>query len=140
MVLPVALAADDGFAQLRLGPRTNTGMNSLCPGERGPGTIEVATRRADSLLGEGLCEAPDIMKIDVEGAELAVFHGAAGLLRSPRLRAIVFESAESEPGQLASAEVRAALEDSGFTISVLGYSDPDVGGNVNNFIASRTGP
>ncbi|MCC6676171.1 MAG: FkbM family methyltransferase [Phycisphaerales bacterium] len=45
----------------------------------------------DSLVESGQIPQPDFIKIDVEGAELEVFKGAAGLLRS-RPPAIAFEA------------------------------------------------
>lgn len=52
----------------------------------GAGTFEVETVTLDGLLEKGL-PAPDLLKIDVEGAAAAVLRGAARLLeeRSPRI-------------------------------------------------------
>ena len=48
------------------------------------GRIEIASCRIDSLIEKGELLAPNIMKIDVEGAELEVLRGATGTLGTAR--------------------------------------------------------
>ncbi len=57
--------------------------------------ISIATRRLDDeLAGVG---SIGVMKVDVEGHELAVFRGARGLLAGGRIRHLVFEEHQSVP-------------------------------------------
>ncbi len=46
--------------------------------------IQVTVRRLDGLVAERRLPKPDVMKIDVEGAEAGVLTGAAGTLRAAR--------------------------------------------------------
>jgi FkbM family methyltransferase len=48
-------------------------------------------RTLDGLVASGQVEAPDVIKIDVEGAELMVFEGAARTLRD-RTPSVIFEA------------------------------------------------
>jgi hypothetical protein len=69
-VLPCALADFDGEASFDPGP--NPSMGRIAPS----GPLKVPCARADALLAAGEVEAPDVIKIDVEGAEAAVLRGA----------------------------------------------------------------
>jgi FkbM family methyltransferase len=53
----------------------------------GPKTERVHCRRLDSLLAEGKLPPPDVLKVDIEGAERLMLAGATGFLKnwSPRL-------------------------------------------------------
>lgn len=137
VVLPVALSAIDGVAPFTLGPKANSGMHSLCGRAGGASIVEVATARADSLVAQGIAEIPNVMKVDVEGAELLVFEGARELLRAPQLHAIVFEAAGDASGEPVNAGIEAILRQSGFAVSVFGRSDPDGNDTKNNFMATR---
>ena len=53
----------------------------------------------------------ELLKIDVEGGELAVLRGAAGLLRARRIRHVVFEEHEAYP-----TPVTQFLEANGYTV------------------------
>jgi hypothetical protein len=44
------------------------------------GPLKVSCSRADTLLAAGQIEAPDVIKIDVEGAEADVLRGACGAM------------------------------------------------------------
>ncbi len=72
----VALSATDGTASLYLGSKS--GWHTLLPGQpnRSNGTITVMTRKLDSVLREANQARVDMIKIDVEGAELEVLKGA----------------------------------------------------------------
>jgi FkbM family methyltransferase len=75
----VALSDSDGEAVLHLGARS--GWHSLRPSERATGeTVSVTTRSLDSVLGELGDVALDMLKVDVEGAELEVLRGATEAL------------------------------------------------------------
>jgi len=68
--LPCALADFDGEASFDPGP--NPSMGRIAPS----GPLRVPCARADTLVARGEVEAPDVIKIDVEGAEAAVLRGA----------------------------------------------------------------
>ncbi len=64
-------------------------------------TIAIPARSIDSLIAEGAVPKPQVMKVDVEGAEMLVFRGAEKLLNEPDdPRAIVFEELNSASQKL----------------------------------------
>lgn len=133
---PIALAEDDGFAEFTIGPQNNHGMNSLVH-RPGAVTIQVQTARGDTLVEEKRIRVPNVVKIDVEGAELSVLKGLQGLLADNTLRAIVFESACGEnhlPRDFSLVEI---LQSYNFTISELCCSDESVLDGVTNYLATR---
>jgi FkbM family methyltransferase len=73
-IFPCALADFDGEASFDPGP--NPSMGRIAPS----GPLKVPCARADSLLARGEVEAPDVIKIDVEGAEAAVLRGARRIM------------------------------------------------------------
>ena len=77
-VLPFALAAVSGTARFDAGNDLSTGH--LADG----GSVEVQTASLDALLASGDVPSPDVVKIDVEGAELDVLAGAGQLLGDTR--------------------------------------------------------
>ncbi len=97
-VLPVALADEDGMAEFQVDDvQTSSGtLSKVTGGEAsvgrrnlrlGPLTDQVLCRRLDTLVAEEELPLPDVLKIDVEGAEGLLLRGAIDLLRerSPRL-------------------------------------------------------
>jgi len=135
--LHLALSDSKGRAKLSYAPKENSGMHSLCR-DHGFGSIDVETIQADELLEEGQIPVPNVMKIDVEGAEMMVFRGAEKLLKNINLRAIVFEATEGANQRPHDVNICSILEKNGFVLSVLGKSDPDTDDDVNNYIALRT--
>ena len=73
-VLPIALAAQSGFA--RFGIAANPAMGGLAT----EGELEVRTESLDELVVSGRVAPPHFLKIDVEGAEYGVLTGAAAVL------------------------------------------------------------
>lgn len=75
-LLELALGDRDDRALLYLGQKS--GWHTLLPGlpQRTEGAIEVRRRRLDAVLEELGTQRIDVMKIDVEGAELRVLVGA----------------------------------------------------------------
>ncbi|HZT66403.1 MAG TPA: FkbM family methyltransferase [Acidimicrobiales bacterium] len=85
--LSVAAAEADGEADLILSP--HLGLHTLVESRlhqedfyRPIGTRRIRTRPLDDLVEEAGWGPPDVVKVDVEGAELSVLAGAARLLGS----------------------------------------------------------
>jgi len=78
----VALSDHDGEAALHLGAKS--GFHTLLSGapERDHGFVKVKTRTLDGLLRDSKIQSVNILKIDVEGAELQVLRGAAETIRA----------------------------------------------------------
>jgi FkbM family methyltransferase len=94
-VLPMALADEDGMAEFQVDDmQTSSGTLSKVTGGEpsegrrnlrlGPLTDQVLCRRLDTLVTEEKLPLPDVIKIDVEGAEALLLRGAADLLRERR--------------------------------------------------------
>lgn len=79
-VTVVAAAVSDRAGTERFGPADNPAMGGLAP----DGSIDVATVTLDDLVKEGAVRRPDVLKIDVEGAELRVLAGARRTLVEAR--------------------------------------------------------
>jgi len=76
-------------------------------------SLTVRSVRLDSVLASH--QRVDLLKVDVEGAELAVFHGAEKLLSSHSVRHIIFEEHRNFP-----TPVTIFLQERGYTIYQLG--------------------
>jgi FkbM family methyltransferase len=88
----LALSDADGRVPLYLGKWS--GFHSILP-RRNPRrplpAVEVQTRTLDSVLADSGDPHVDVIKIDVEGAELQVLHGAERMLADSRLIAVFVE-------------------------------------------------
>jgi len=84
-VEPVALGDKEGEATLFVVQNSETGCNSLRPGAIGKtAPVTVPLRRLDDYLAGGEITRADVVKMDIEGAELSVLRGAEMLFRSNR--------------------------------------------------------
>jgi FkbM family methyltransferase len=81
-VCNLALSDHDGESLLHLG--TKSGFHTLLSGapDRDQGSLKVRVRKLDSLLPELDVRAVNVLKIDVEGAELQVLKGAIETIRA----------------------------------------------------------
>jgi hypothetical protein len=111
------MGASSGFAEL-LEPdhfERNEGTAKVAPN----GAAVDNKRRVRLERLDVLCDVPRIalLKIDVEGAEMAVLAGAERLLASQRIENIVFEAHDCE-----RSELHETLQRRGFAIFGLGYA------------------
>jgi FkbM family methyltransferase len=110
----VALSSHDGFATLRVpdeGFRDNEGLASLERYKEAKGIV-VPTRRLDAAV---VAKQISLIKIDVEGHELAVLLGAGALVTSRQIRDIIFEEEATYP-----TPTTEYLEQQGYKIYGLG--------------------
>jgi FkbM family methyltransferase len=86
-----------------------------------PSTLAIRSERADSLRESGEIPAPDVVKIDVEGAEQRVLEGMASTLASDPPRTIYCEihreRVQSYDGD--AEEIRHLLRSHGYDLEVL---------------------
>jgi len=114
--LCAACSGSDGDAELVCPPGfpSNHGLASLSldRGQGGP-RYRVRTARLDTLLGE--VPKVRVVKIDVEGHEFEVLHGATEMLATRRIRTVVYENEEG-PQHPANAFLR----DHGYSVLQIG--------------------
>ena len=108
----VALGERDAEGVLRI-PRAGSGAASVAARPRGMGwSVTVPVRRAGELLAWRRFPGSVMLKLDVEGSELAILRGASALIRERRptilfeLSAVQARAAGHEPERL-MAELRA---------------------------------
>jgi hypothetical protein len=65
-----------------VGYRIASSLNA--PGEPPSGTAEVEVVKLDDLVERGAAQPPNVVMIDVEGAEIAVLRGMAGIIERNR--------------------------------------------------------
>ncbi len=112
MLFDLALSDAAGRTPLCLGKWS--GWHSIVPRKKPTASIEVETRTLDSVLAETGDPHVDLLKIDVEGAELLVLRGAERTLADPRLFAVFLEL---HPDQgVDPADVRDLLAGHGFSL------------------------
>lgn len=83
------------------------------------GQVTVPTRAIDAALAAGEIPFPDVVKMDIEGAEILALRGMRGLLHSPRAPRVIFLELHPEflPAFGASSDdVLALLRDAGYMI------------------------
>ncbi len=123
-IFPVAASDHVGTVRFDVGPEEQTGWGGITTAD-GMKTIELEAVTLDKLLGNE--EVIDLLKIDVEGAELLVLKGAEVLLKMKRIKKILFET-NLERMQLlgisGNAPVR-YLEDHGYKCTRLLHDDAE---------------
>jgi FkbM family methyltransferase len=113
----IALSDTSGNTVLLIpeGFQKNDGIARLCrDGEQGIASIPIRTETLDSILEERMAA---VIKVDVEGHELAVFNGAGEALRHQRIRHIVYEDHHG-----ISSAVGSFLRERGYTLFQIGWS------------------
>jgi len=110
----IALGDTNEPTQLYLGEKS--GWHSLIPSTLNPdqGTIDIQMRALDDVLGDIECKHVDMIKIDVEGAELKVLEGAKSTLSNNK-EIILLIDIHPQLG-VDPAEICDFLETQGFSI------------------------
>lgn len=85
-----ALSNTTGQLKLHVSGTTGTGSHSLIDSSDGGETVSVKTQRGDEFVKESNT-TPNVIKIDVEGAELDVLNGFQAVLAEPSLRDLFIE-------------------------------------------------
>lgn len=129
----MALSHESGFAAFSISGRYNQGLGSLTPWSDAIYTNIFHTRceRADDLIATGT-PSPDVVKIDVEGAEKLVLQGFGDSLQ--KVRSVIFEAASPLEKTDHGRNLKEILEKAGFRISLVRKTQLD---DPDNFIADR---
>ncbi len=121
----VECAVSDAPGNLTLYLNSDSGANTIVPqlglsyGDRAAGTVNVEVQTLDSILSNTLRpdQSIDLLKIDVERAELAVLQGSQELLTKRRVKSIFIEVTDvSDSAQRNQASlIDAMLRSFGYT-------------------------
>ncbi|WP_233737972.1 FkbM family methyltransferase [Halocatena pleomorpha] len=85
-----------------------------------PNGSTVETKRGDSLIKDEGYTPPDVIKIDVQGAELCVLRGLRGVLTEVRSLYLEVHPSKCRRYGTTAEEIEAFLTKAGFSITVLG--------------------
>ena len=99
--------------------------------------MPVETVSIDVLLAEGAMRPPDMVKIDVEGAELTVLQGMVETIRQHR-PVILYEIDDEEAAEFERKSLICSqfLDDFGYQVVPLAESYPNIGWYVGHFLAT----
>jgi FkbM family methyltransferase len=97
-------STDPGAALHALGPSLDSSGKPFTPAFTQP----VLSYRLDDFIAQFGIAAPNHIKLDVDGVELNVLRGAAGVLANPRLRSVLVEVEPTRPEQAAIEALLAA--------------------------------
>jgi FkbM family methyltransferase len=139
-VMEIALSSNDGRVELLVAKHVGgavLGSVGVPPPDL-KGRRWVTTSSVDSLIERRKVRAPDVIKIDVEGAELDVLRGMERLLseRSPRL-IIEVDDADRRVCEEKQAACMAFLEARAFEITPLPLAYPGTKWVVRHFVATK---
>jgi FkbM family methyltransferase len=107
-VIPAAVGERPGRSHFRAA--ANPSMGALAPG----GEVEVRVATLDDLAGQAVMREPDVIKMDIEGGELAALRGASSLLRVRRPIVIL-----ATHGAQIHKDCCRLLDDAGYALSAL---------------------
>jgi hypothetical protein len=116
----------------------NSGISSFVTGWVVEPSLALPCRceTARDCVERGLAPLANVVKLDVEGHELALLRGFGSLIESPELRVILFEGRGDRIEDRANEPVVTFLVKAGFTVHRLERSNSAESGNAN-FLASR---
>ncbi len=81
--------------------------------------VEINLKQGDTLVTENIIEPPNVIKLDVEGAELQSLQGMSEILKNPECRFLFLELHHRDLSRFDATEeeVISILKDSGFNIA-----------------------
>lgn len=131
-VFGLALSDADALATLHIAHDGNPGMTTLAPfsPDAYQSSVTVATARGDTLIAGRHARQPTVVKIDVEGHELAALTGMAAALAHSDCRRVIFEDGPGDSG------VKNFLTGLGFTIALATRREATEH-NLDNFVADK---
>jgi len=118
--------ADDSSSLL---PITATQV-AVFPGTEEARRVDVRTARLDEAIAPGSLERPVLLKLDVQGSELAVLRGATGLLGEIDSVLVECSFATLYAGQALADDVLRFLHGQGFRLTNIVNPTTDEHGNV----------
>lgn len=133
----VAVGSENGLAEFNVMPDSSMGKLSSSGfqmGATGAGKLKVQLRTIDSLVAEGKYAAPQVVKIDVEGAEADVLRGAWTMLKANH--PLLFIEAHSPSLRVECSDMLTSL---GYKVSILEKNmerDPNPTAQVCHLIAT----
>ena len=133
-----AVGEEDGELPFFIDVR-HSGYSSLYPSKQGGQLqeIRVPVRRLSDLVGD---QTVDVIKIDVEGAELAVLRGAETLIARDR-PTILFESGPEEVGGYSKVALWEWLDRAGYAVLLpnrVAHKDPGL--SCDGFVEAHLYP
>jgi FkbM family methyltransferase len=140
-VMKVALSRVDGTEELLLADHVGgAALRSAGTPPDLAGSLMVETASADTLVDKHQLRPPNIVKIDVEGAEMDVLRGMERVLRTSAPTVIV--ELDDKDGAACETKVslcRSFLHDLGYRTQVLLDSYPNIRWYVRHILARRAG-
>lgn len=94
LVIPFALLDENREVEFFASRNGNIGGSSLVGRDEQDSPISVTGRTFDSLLQDETIERCDVLKMDIEGAELLALKGMSGLFLNDKPRAVLIEVSE----------------------------------------------
>jgi FkbM family methyltransferase len=119
-VEPIALGAESSTLDLYVGTPGNFGATSMRKQYNASGrTVEVAVHTLDAYCAGNEVGAVDVIKLDVEGAELLVLQGARDVLAARPTLVVEFEESNQRRFGHSCAELAAFLRERGYALHTI---------------------
>ncbi|MEI8314483.1 MAG: FkbM family methyltransferase [Verrucomicrobiota bacterium] len=138
-IVRAAVADKSGSLFLHLGEDTEASSIYDLKSEATLSSVEVSVVTLDEYVETHALSIVDLLKIDAEGAEVSILHGARKFLKQPSAPSIIIEA---NPLTLEAAcesvtTLRTTLESFGYAIAVI---DAEIwqGVTVENWLATKT--
>lgn len=137
VVVARACGAHDGFATLHLAPIAG-GHSTVTTGhpERDVGAVTIEQTTIDSFIATGAARPPDLVKVDVEGAEELVLDGMAATIATARPMLLVeLDDADRATHDTRAADLVARLRAAGYRVERVPDAYPGSDWFVSHWLA-----
>jgi len=136
-VWETAVSDQSGTGQLQLAEYSGgASLSVAAPPPDFAGTVDVPLVTLDEIVQTRQAPPPNFVKIDVEGAEIQVLRGMAGVIEKHK-PIIIFEIDDGDPQAFAQKKTTCTefLQNFGYTMEILPDSYPHGDWLVENYIA-----